>query len=239
MITSNRSLFIVSILSLCAAAQAGTIELNSQAGLANSLTPETVAITPHSLWQTNNPVNPMNSEDTSAVWISYAPTGYNDSSFQSYSSTSPVVSIFHDFTSGPGYLRLNVWADDTAEVLLDGNQIYAPIFTQSTCSGQPIGCLPEDMGSIYAQFSGGSHRLEFRLFQVGTGGDSGSNPFGLLYTGGAFSEFQSQVSQTPEPATWILGGSCLLAGAIIQHLRRRSQTAAAEPARIPESRDSR
>jgi hypothetical protein len=234
----NRLFSIVSILSFCAAAQAGTIGLNSQPGLANSLTPETVAITPHYLWQPNNPVNPMDPEDSSAVWISYAPTGYNDSSFQPYNGTSPAVSIFHNFTSGPGYLRLNVWADDTAEVLLDGTQLYAPVFTQSTCSGQPIGCLPDDFASIHAEFAGGSHQLEFRLFQVGTGGDSASNPFGLLYTGGAYSEFQSQVSQTPEPGTWILGGSCLLAGAIIQQVRRR-RTALAEPMRTPARRDPR
>lgn len=216
-ILSRFALF--SLIVLSSSAHAGTILLTSVPGLPNSLTPETVAITPHSAWAPNNPQNPMDPNDTSAVWISYAATGYGDPIWQPYSGTEPVVSIFHNFTSNAGYLRLYVWADDTAQVLLDGVSLFAPAFTQSTCSGQPIGCRPQDFGLIEANFSSGSHQLEFRLFQTGTGGDSSSNPFGILYTGGAY----SAATHTPEPASLALSGFALLGIAFAARRRRRAQ----------------
>jgi hypothetical protein len=73
------------------------------------------------LWQPNNPQNPGDLNDTSAVWISDAETGYGDSQFQPYEGTTPVVTVVENFQSGLGFLQLNVWADDTADVILDGN----------------------------------------------------------------------------------------------------------------------
>jgi hypothetical protein len=167
----------------------------------------------------------MGADDASAVWISCAPTGYGDSTFQPYNGLTPVVTIFHSFNSSAGYLNLNVWADDTTQVLLDGNSIFAPVFTQSTCSGQLIGCLPDDVGQIHTDFGSGSHVLEFRLFPVGTGGNTASNPFGLLYTGGAFSPFQTNIpTQTPEPGTLALGGARAVLAGIALRLRRRGQS---------------
>src|SRR5450759_1121239 len=49
----------------------------------------TVATTPHYAWQANNPVNPGNSTDNSAVWISYADTGYGGTQFQPTMGTPP------------------------------------------------------------------------------------------------------------------------------------------------------
>lgn len=219
----STSSLIFSVL-LSGTAHAGTIILNSQPGLANSLTAATVAITPHSAWEGNNPQNPFVDYDSSAVWISFAPTGYGDSTFQPTMGTTPVVSIFHNFTSSAGNLSLYVWADDTAEVLLDGVSIFAPQFTQSTCSGQPIGCQPQDYGLINTSFGSGSHQLEFRLFQVGTGGDTYSNPIGLLYTGAAVSGFDPHIpTETPEPATLALAGCALIGIAIASKVRRRAQ----------------
>ena len=222
---------VLSLVTLSARAHAGLIILNSQPGMSNSLTPATVAITPHPAWQPNNPANPWNSTDTPAVWISYALTGYGDPNFQPYNGTTPVVSIFQTFTSDTGFLTLNVWADDTSQVLLDGVSVFSPVFTQDVCSGQPIGCRPADFGVVSTPFETGTHELEFRLFQVGTGSNSTSNPFGLLFTGGAFSLADPTViTATPEPGTFAVGASILMvAFGMKRWQRRREERRAAKP----------
>src|SRR5213075_2001674 len=49
---------LLALSALAGPLHAGVIYLDSAAGLLNSASPLTVAITPHDLWQTNNPVNP-------------------------------------------------------------------------------------------------------------------------------------------------------------------------------------
>jgi hypothetical protein len=186
------------------AAQAAPILLNSQAGLTTSTAALTVAITPHPLWQPNGPVNPGDPSDTSAIWISYKQSGFNEAEFQPFLGSTPVISVFHSFVSGAGNLLLNVWADDTADVYLDGNLLIPAVFTQSTCSGQPIGCLPADVGVVNTPIAAGAHTLEFKMYQVGTGTNTSSNPFGLLYTGTA-------PSAVPEPGALGLAGAGLVA----------------------------
>lgn len=193
------------------AAHAGSVLLNSTPGLATSLGPTTVAITPHPAWQPNNPVNPGDPSDTSAVWISHKLSGYNDPEFQPFMGNSSVVSVFKSFNSSAGNLLLKVWADDTADVILDGNLLMGAVFTQSTCSGQIIGCLTEHAGSFNVPIAAGSHTLTFNLYQVGTGTDTGSNPFGVLFTGTA---------PVPEPSSVALIGFGL-AGLGVWTRRRR------------------
>jgi len=191
--------------------RAGVIDLDSKAGLVNSVSASTVAITPHPLWEPNNPVNPGDPTDLSAVWISYADTGFGGADFQPQSNTP--ISIFQPFTSGAGFLNLNVWADDTAEVFLDNVSLIPPQFTQSVCSGQPIGCQPQDVGSLNnIALTAGNHVLRFDVYQVGSGKDTTSIPFGLLYTGTA--------TAAPDPATLFLAGGVLLALGLLR--KRRS-----------------
>jgi hypothetical protein len=179
---------------LAGIASADVIDLDSRAGLTTNLPGvTTVTITPDPLWEPNNPQNPGDPSDSSAVWISDIESGYGDSQFQPYEGTTPVVTVFDNFVSGAGLLTLNVWADDTADVILDGNYLAHAVFTQSICSGQPIGCRPQDDGVFSTYLSAGSHELEFVMYQVGTGTDTTSNPFGLLYTGTA-------IAPVPEPA---------------------------------------
>lgn len=219
----NRRMLIGAIVSLgavCSISHAGVIFLNSQPGLANSLTAATVAITPEPRWQPNNPTIPGGTGSSSAVWISHVESGFGDSHFVPFGGIVHVMSVYHDFTSAAGILNLSVWADDTAEVLLDGVSIFAPAFTSSVCSGQPIGCLPPHAGIINTAFDTGSHRLEFRVFQVGQGTTTSTNPFGLLYAGTATNLVTPDPrSVTPEPGTWAMAGAVLLVIAVV---RKRS-----------------
>ena len=203
-------------------ASAATILIDSHQGLFTSFAGvETVAITPHSAWEPNHPINPGDASDSAAVWISFADTGFGGTHFQPSASTAPVVTIFDTFQSGAGMLSLYVWADDTASVLLDGNLLKPAVFTQGVCSGQAIGCRPQDNGNITAALSAGQHTLSFVLYQVGTGTDTSSNPFGLLFTGTAPQRIpEPEESGVPEPATWGLfagGLACMI------WLRRRRQ----------------
>ena len=96
-------------------------------------------------------------------------TGYGDSQFQPYQGTTPVVTVFDTFDSGAGTLHLNVWADDTADVLLDGSYLAHAVFTQSICSGQPIGCQPQDAGVFNLPIAAREHSPVFRALPGGNG----------------------------------------------------------------------
>ena len=203
------SRLVVAGLTWCGLAMAATITIDSRQGLFTSFAGvETVAITPHVEWEPDHPVNPGDSTDRGAVWISYGDTGYGGSHFQPSEGHSPVVTIFDTFRSGAGMLTLFVWADDTASVRLDGNLLMPAVFTQGICSGQAIGCRPQDAGKISAALSEGEHTLAFALYQVGTGLDTKSNPFGVRFTGTA----PAPEELAPEPATWgmFAGGLAVL-----------------------------
>src|ERR1035441_1366660 len=132
----------------------------------------TVAITPHSAWQPNGPVNPSDPNDTSAYWISYVKSGYGDPIFVPSNLTQPVYRISDTFTSTAGQLMLNVWADDSVSVYLDNVPLGpAGVTTQfPPCSGQVIACTPPLGGVFVAGLSPGSHTLTFDVFQTGPGG---------------------------------------------------------------------
>jgi hypothetical protein len=174
----------------------------------------TVTTGVHPLWQQNNP------NGSSAVWISYADTGYQGNHFQPSLGSKQVVAITDTFTAaGSNVLNLQIWADDSAGVYVDGVQVFAPVYTQgSACSGQVIGCLPGQDGVLSNYHLGaGTHTITFDLYQTGTGTDTTSNPMGLLFTG-------SDVS-APEPAALLLVGGGLIG---IGMIRRRSKTVSAK-----------
>lgn len=181
---------------------AGQLVFGSQAGLSNNRTASTVTVTANPAWDVN---------ELTGKWISYADTGWGGAVFQPYLGETPAMTVYHEFTSAAGQLDLTVWADDTAAVYLDNMLLFAPVFTQSTCSGQPIGCRPEDAGHISTHVGVGSHLLELRVYQVGGGGDTLLNPFGVKYEG--MVSWADPVA-TPEPSSYALFGAGLAGIAI-------------------------
>ncbi len=148
-----------------------------------------VAITPHSAWEPNGTPDALGGL-SDAVWISNDDSGYGGKNFQPHHATwagdaanLPIFKLSLYFTnSAASTITLNVWSDDTAGVYLDGTTIWDPVLSKnSTCSGAIIGCLPTDGGRQSLPLPAGTHTLTFEPYQVGTGGDTTSNPFGLLY----------------------------------------------------------
>jgi hypothetical protein len=177
-----------------------------------------VAITPHSAWQANNPGG------SGAVWISYANTGIGGSTLapQAGSAANPagtavIMTVTETFAAGIGAtLSMQIWADDTARVLIDGVALIAANFAQGTCAAGSIGCEPNEFGTIeYTFTTDGTHTLAFEVFQVGNGTNPNDNPFGLLYAG-------TLTAAVPEPGTLALFGAGLAGMGL---LRRRRHSA--------------
>ncbi len=212
--TSIRSVGAALAVLLMLACVASADILDSRAGLAtcvyqpasgffSNCNQSTVAIGTNPAWQAAGPNQPL--------WISYAQTGQGGANFQPYGGNTlanVVFSVFQPINAGNTSAHIEVWADDTAGVYLDGEignfvtgQLKAPVFSQSICSGEPIGCRPQD-GGIFDMTLDASvgHMLRFDVYQVGIETNSTSNPMGLLYTGSA----------VPEPGSIVLLGTLLL-----------------------------
>ena len=171
-----------------------------------------MAIGVHSAWEPNH--NGVG--ESGAVWISYAQTGVGGGTLAPYAGTAVVMTVVETFNAAAGStLNLAVWTDDTSRVLIDGVEVYAPNFTQSTCANGPVGCEPDEFGLINFTFvTDGLHTITFEAFQVGTGTTTDSNPFGLLYEG--------TVTSVPEPSGLVLLGIGMV-GLVSSHIKRRRQ----------------
>ena len=198
MTSLTRAITTLGIIS--SSAVAGHLEIFSRPGLFNDRTGATVAVMPHPLWQPNL---------ASAVWIAHVPTGVGDSDFQPSTGSLPALTVWDFFNAPAGSLTLKVWADNTAEVLLDGLTLFAPNFTENICANGPIGCEPEEFGLIETPYATGFHTLEFRVWQAEGAQNNVLNPFGLLYSGVA--TWDDQPVHTPEPGTFALIGAGLVA----------------------------
>jgi hypothetical protein len=137
--------------------------------------------------------------------------------------------FFHSFLlpSGEDILldaSLEVWADDTAAVWLNGGLVYSNFAGpfDVACSSTPIGCLATTKGVFgaidVAPFLnlGGANLFQFDVFQAPT-----LSATGLAYTA-RFDTTAAEPPGVPEPATMMLVGFGLLSVALAQRRKRQS-----------------
>ena len=163
----------------------------------------------HNLWKQNG-----DADLDGAMWISYANTGVGGDTLAPLAGTTTIFTVIETFEANVGdMLNLNVWADDTAGVFIDGISLFSPNFTQNICANGSIGCEPDEFGNFSYTFNtSGTHSLSFEVYQVGTGTNPDVNPFGLLYSG--------TLTSVPEPSVLALLGLGLLGIGLIRRKTR-------------------
>lgn len=145
-----------------------------------------VVIQPHPAWHL----------PASGEWISYTDTGIGGIVAPS-TTAAPLFTVIETFTTAyRSLLDLTVWADDTAQVFLNGAALNAPNFTQGICAIGPLGCEPGEGQSFSVEVAAGQHTLAIDVYQVGA-----------VTTGAAY---EGEVNAIPLP-----GSLLLLAGGLI------------------------
>ena len=145
----------------------------------------TVPVDAHPAWKDHTLTDPR------AEWVSYADTGYGGSilapragSASNPTGQTPIMEIVESFTGvAGGSLSVRFWADDTLAVYFNDDLMKAPVFGQDYCADAPIGCESGEYWDLNTTTTGGLDTLRLVAYQVGTGEDTTSNPFGVLYAG--------------------------------------------------------
>jgi hypothetical protein len=95
----------------------------------------------HQRYESNNPLG------RGASWVSYDDTGWYGLEMAPPAGTpsnargsSVIMSVFETFSFGDlgGHLALSVWADDTAAVWLDGENLFSPNFVHPDRMDSPV-----------------------------------------------------------------------------------------------------
>ena|ERR1700760_1872392 len=183
-------------------ARADTVNINSSATeTTNSSGSPTQNISPNSAWAGpfagSSWVSNGNTGSVSAPGFTVVPNGTSVTFTDTFNLSGPATSAW-----------LDVLADDTASVVVNGTTLFAANLGGSypTCSSKEIGCLTNTAGMFTASqldplLKSGLNTIAFTVYQ------EGAASFGLDYSG----SITTGTTSTPEPGTLVLLG-CGLAG---------------------------
>jgi len=139
-------------------------------------------ITEHTRWQDADPYG------NGAQWVSSTSSGIGGTEGVANSETTPYMIVSEDFWGS--FISIDVWADDTASVFIDGIKLIDPNFSQNICAAGTIGCEPDENGSFEQSWDvNGDHTIRFEVYQTG------GSVTGLLYSGNV---------SVPEPGSILL-----------------------------------
>jgi len=184
--------------------------------------PALTSITAVNAWDLN-PGGVWNNAFSNSSWVGSAanagPVGTSNPQYGYYEYTSTFTAAGGVYTG-----NLDVYADDTMEVLLNGVVIipFGNLGTDTHCADNAPTCLTADndifSGGTDITLLSGTNTLEFVVEQAGTGPQGGTgDPSGFDFAG------TLSIAPTPEPNSLVLLGTGLLGAAGM--LVRKRQTA--------------